>query len=85
MYIVLEYAAGGDLRTALEKRQNYHEADACTAFRSLLKALEYLHSRGIVHRDLKVREHVLGQSKPRKRFTCQGPPLKSRPAAIGPA
>lgn len=37
----------------------YTEKDASTLIRQVLDAVNYLHSMGIVHRDLKVKESLL--------------------------
>jgi serine/threonine protein kinase len=49
LYIVLELCSGGDLYT----RDPYTEEQAYRILQCLLKAVSYLHSKGIVHRDLK--------------------------------
>lgn len=55
IYIVMELLQGGDMYSYLEKR-DFHlsEARACSIMHSLATALYYLHSYGIVHRDLKL-------------------------------
>lgn len=53
LYIVMEYATGGDLFDRLESVGCFTERDAVHIISMLLKALNYLHWKGIVHRDLK--------------------------------
>lgn len=55
--LVLEYVDGGDLFTALEEGEFPLERTPDIAFQ-LVDALEYIHSRGIVHGDIKL-ENVL--------------------------
>ena len=50
--MVLEICSGGDLYT----REPYTEAAAQTIVKSLFSAVAYLHSHGIVHRDVGVCE-----------------------------
>eukprot|EP00826_Nyctotherus_ovalis_P048249 TRINITY_DN5659_c0_g1_i11.p1 TRINITY_DN5659_c0_g1~~TRINITY_DN5659_c0_g1_i11.p1 ORF type:complete len:512 (-),score=140.90 TRINITY_DN5659_c0_g1_i11:1507-3042(-) len=55
IYIVLELLRGGDLYEYLEKREfKISEARARNITHSLATALFYLHSYGIVHRDIKL-------------------------------
>eukprot|EP00977_Amphora_coffeiformis_P005629 scaffold1182_cov165-Amphora_coffeaeformis.AAC.5 len=48
LYMVLELCSGGDLYT----REPYTEGAAQSIVKSLFSAISYMHSRGIVHRDV---------------------------------
>jgi serine/threonine protein kinase len=52
--IASELFEGGDLLQHLSDIQFYSEVDARVVIRVMLEALEYCHSRNVVHRDLKV-------------------------------
>lgn len=60
VFVIMELLEGGDLLSALSKRRGntFTEADAAKVFHPVLRGLEYLHGRGIVHRDLKL-ENIL--------------------------
>ncbi|CAM9403523.1 unnamed protein product, partial [Chrysoparadoxa australica] len=60
VYLVLEYCAGGDLFKLLKARGSLTEAEAAGFVGQLLSGLSYLHSHGIVHRDLKLSNLLLG-------------------------
>ena len=53
-YIFEELISGGDLFSYLESKGGcLAEIEAAVIIRQLLKALTFLHARGIVHRDIK--------------------------------
>lgn len=49
-YIVTEYCEGGDLLTMLSKRGDISEKEASKIMRQIFAAIEYCHTRNIVHR-----------------------------------
>ncbi|RPB11434.1 kinase-like protein [Morchella conica CCBAS932] len=57
IYIFEELITGGDLFSHLGQKLCFDEIEAMPVVWQILKALEYLHSKGIVHRDLKVHPH----------------------------
>lgn len=52
VFIVLEYMEGGELTSYIE--EGLSEEQVKFIFYQIVRALEYLHNQGIVHRDLKV-------------------------------
>jgi len=54
MYIFLEYVHGGSIAGLLAKFGPFQEAVVRVYTRQILRGLEYLHARGIMHRDIKV-------------------------------
>jgi len=54
LHLVMECLEGGELFDRVTERKRYSEQDAAEAARQMLLALNYLHSHGIVHRDLKL-------------------------------
>merc|ERR1719240_238954 len=57
LYILMEYADGGDLATAIKSREEekslFREREIMVLFVQLALALHHVHSRKILHRDLK--------------------------------
>ena len=53
-HIVMELAAGGDVFDRLSKRKVYTEACARGLARRMLESIQFLHDKGIAHRDIKV-------------------------------
>ena len=51
--LLMEYCDGGDLGQYLQRIQFLTEMDACRILKLVVAALAVLHSRGVVHRDLK--------------------------------
>lgn len=64
IYLVQELCTGGDLFERLEEQSDYHygEAECARLVKQMLNAVKYLHTKGIVHRDLKL-ENFLFSSK----------------------
>jgi len=60
-YILMEYAPYGDFFDFITKhRENLDEKLARTYFRQLIDGVEYLHSHGVAHLDLKPENLLLG-------------------------
>lgn len=55
LFMIIEYAPGGDLRTLMQKQPGGHfsEARAASYTKQIAEGLKAIHIRNIVHRDLK--------------------------------
>lgn len=62
LQLVTERLMGGELFDRIQKLQRFSESDAREATYQILLAVNYLHSKGIVHRDIKL-ENFLYDSK----------------------
>lgn len=56
-YLLTELVKGGELFDRICAKSVYQEADAKRLAEVLLSSVAYLHSLGVVHRDLKVKTH----------------------------
>ncbi|KAK9480776.1 kinase-like domain-containing protein [Lipomyces japonicus] len=61
--IVLEYASGGELFDHILAHKYLRDSSACRLFAQLVSGVDYLHSKGIVHRDLKLENLLLDKHK----------------------
>jgi len=55
---IMEFAAGGELRDYVEKKKALSEEESRSFFRQIVQAVHYVHSKKIIHRDLKL-ENIL--------------------------
>ena len=58
MLIIMEYISGGNLQNFVKKRRKLCEKTAKILFRQLIQGIKYIHSKNIVHRDIKL-ENIL--------------------------
>ncbi|ESO09961.1 hypothetical protein HELRODRAFT_73300 [Helobdella robusta] len=63
IYLVLEYASGGEIFDHLVAHGRMNERDARQKFKQIITAVAYCHSRSIVHRDLKAENLLLDANK----------------------
>ena len=64
LYIILEFVSGCSLSTLLKRKINrkMEEFEANKIFRELLMALDYCHSKGVTHRDIKLENTLVDQN-----------------------
>ncbi|CAI2346973.1 unnamed protein product [Caenorhabditis sp. 36 PRJEB53466] len=61
VHLVVEYASGGELYAHVHERGKLSEADAKPLFAQIVSAVSHMHSRNLVHRDIKA-ENVMFSS-----------------------
>jgi len=66
IYLVLEMCDGGDLFDRLDEQPDYHytEAQCARLVKQMLSSVRYLHSRNIIHRDLKLENFLFSTTEP---------------------
>lgn len=68
-YLVFEKLRGGSILTHIQNRKHFDELEASKVVKDIAQALDFLHTKGIAHRDLKL-ENVLCE------YTDQVSPVK---------
>lgn len=66
-FLVLEYAATGELFDYIVARDRLKEEEARTFFRQICRAVHHVHAHGYAHRDLKPENLLLDENKVRGR------------------
>ena len=59
LYLIIEYASGGEVFDYLVAHGKFKEVDARKKFRQIISAIEYCHSLHVIHRDLKAENLLL--------------------------
>jgi calcium-dependent protein kinase len=64
IYLVQELCLGGELFDRLDEQPDYHytEAECARLVKQMLSAVRYLHSKGIIHRDLKLENFLFSST-----------------------
>ena len=65
LYVVMELCKGGELLDMIIKRGSMSQTDASHFMQQIFSAVYYMHSSGIVHRDLKLENMLLENSSSR--------------------
>ncbi|KAJ3190659.1 spindle assembly checkpoint kinase [Irineochytrium annulatum] len=60
VYLILEYAAQGEMYKLLRKAQRFSEAKAAQYISEMADALSYLHRKHVIHRDIKPENLLIG-------------------------
>ncbi|KAL4332860.1 hypothetical protein GQ457_07G044880 [Hibiscus cannabinus] len=63
VYLILEYAAKGELYKELQKCKYFSERRAATYVASLARALIYCHGKHVIHRDIKPENLLIGAQR----------------------
>ena len=53
LYLIMEYASGGELFDYIVKKKRCTEEEACCFFQQIIAGVSHIHALNIVHRDLK--------------------------------
>ncbi|CCK67992.1 putative serine/threonine protein kinase KIN4 KNAG_0A03040 [Huiozyma naganishii CBS 8797] len=61
--IVLEYASGGEFYKYIQRKRRLKEVNASRLFSQLVSGVHYMHSKGLVHRDLKLENLLLDKNE----------------------
>eukprot|EP00466_Bigelowiella_natans_P007205 jgi/Bigna1/76568/fgenesh1_pg.42_\ len=60
VYLILEFANGGELYKQLQKAGKFNESKTAEYIGALANALDYCHKRNVIHRDIKPENLLLG-------------------------
>ena len=66
IYLVQELCVGGELFDRLDEQPDYHytEAQCARLVKQMLCSVRYIHSKGIIHRDLKLENFLFSSNSP---------------------
>lgn len=62
LFMVLEYAGGGDLLHLVKKRRALTEDEARPLFRQIVYGIAHCHCRSVLHRDIKLDNILLDEN-----------------------
>ena len=65
VFMVTEVVHGGELLERITEEGSYSETDASLIITQILKAVEYLHSKKVVHRDIKLENILMSDRSPK--------------------